>query len=224
MVDIDKMLIDQQIYYNYRAQDWDQWIRHYMRPVQDEIDQLMCDSPLRGDVLDMACGTGFWTTRLAGIANSVTAVDGSVEMLKKVRSRELGNVDTIHADLFSWNPPTQWDAVFFAHWLAHVPDARFDKFWSIVDAALLPDGYVAIVDVTSIEKRIEENLRDDYSWPVTRRRLKDGRKFDVIKKYWDPDDLMERLNNIGWIGTVTLVGADRGYGFVYYLLRRSNNE
>jgi demethylmenaquinone methyltransferase/2-methoxy-6-polyprenyl-1,4-benzoquinol methylase len=110
MVDIDEMLVNQQIYYNCRAQDWDQWIRHYMRPVQDEIDQLIGGSPLHGDVLDMACGTGFWTARLSKIANSVTAVDGSMEMLQKVRSRKLGNVDTIHADLFSWNPPTQWDA------------------------------------------------------------------------------------------------------------------
>lgn len=224
MVDIKKMLVDQQAYYSYRAEDWNQWIRNYMRPVQDEVDQLIRDSPLYGDILEMACGTGFWTARLSEIAHSVTAVDGSVEMLHKIRSREFSNVDTIHADLFSWNPPTQWDAVFFAHWIAHVPDSHFDDFWSIVDAALLPDGHVAIVDVTPAEKRIEEDLRDDRTWPVTRRRLKDGRKFNVIKKFWEPDDLMKRINSLGWSGTATPVGADRGYGFVYYLLHRTNDE
>lgn len=221
MVELDQLLADQQDYYRARAADWAQWIRHYMEPVESEFDQLLSGGPLRGDVLDMACGTGYWTERLSRVARSVTALDGSQEMLDRIGERGLANVDTIRADLFAWNPPTQWDGVFMAHWLAHVPEERLKAFWGVVDAAVLPGGQVVVIDVTEAEKRIEEDVRNDDGLPLTRRRLKDGRKFDVVKKYWEPGELLAQLQELGWSGTATPVGADRGYGFVHYLLERT---
>jgi trans-aconitate methyltransferase len=222
MIDISNLLREQQSYYDFRSHDWDQWVRHYMLPVQEELDALIAQSPLMGDVLEMACGTGFWTERLALRASSVTALDGSEEMLLRVQARSLPNVHTVRADLFSWHPPTQWDAIFFAHWLAHVPSSHFDAFWSTVDAALLPGGHVVVIDVSSAEKRIEEELRQDQDVPLARRRLKDGRRFDVVKRYWEPDELLQRLKPLGWTGTATAVGKDRGFGFVYYELHRDS--
>jgi SAM-dependent methyltransferase len=216
----DALLTKQQDYYRNRARDWDQWIRHYMREVEGDFDELLAAGPLEGDVLELACGTGYWTARLSEIASYVTALDGSDEMLEVLRRRELPNVTTLRADLFTWNPPTQWDGVFFAHWLAHVPDDHFDDFWRVVDAALLPGGHVVFVDVTPAERRIEEEIVDDEAVPITRRRLKDGRRFDVVKRFWEPDELMARLAHLGWTGEFRLVGSDRARGFAYYDLER----
>lgn len=224
MTDVTKLLLNQQKYYDNRSKDWTQWLSRYMRPVQDEVDSLLAQSPLNDDVLDMACGTGFWTQRLAERANSVTALDGSSEMLESVHDRQLTNVHTLQADLFSWHPPTQWDAVFFAHWLAHVPMTHFDDFWETVDAALLPGGHVVVIDVTSAEKRIEEDVRHEQHIALTRRRLKDGRQFDVVKNYWDPNELLQHVKSLGWSGSATVLGEDQGLGFVYYELYRENDE
>jgi trans-aconitate methyltransferase len=135
-------------------------------------------------------------------------LDGSAEMLEMLQRRKLPNVAALQVDLFSWNPPTQWDGVFFAHWLAHVPEERFDDFWQTVDSALLPGGSVVVIDVTPAERWIEEELVEYPCAPVIRRRLKDGRRFDVVKRYWEPDDLLERLAKLGWAGRAQLVGAD----------------
>jgi SAM-dependent methyltransferase len=91
---------------------------------------------LRGEVLELACGTGFWTRHLAGLADRITALDGSVEMLAEARRRGLSNVDFRQQDLFHWQPRRHWDAVFFAHWLAHAPEDRFDPFWAAVRRAV----------------------------------------------------------------------------------------
>lgn len=224
VTDVDSLLENQKFYYDHRAKDWTQWVENYMRPVQNEIDTLIAESHLDGDILDIACGTGFWSERIAAQANSVTALDGSEEMIARLRERKLPNVSTICADIFSWHPPTQWDGIFFAHWLAHVPETHFDSFWQTVDAALLPGGHVIIIDVNGAERRIEENTYEDEHIPLARRRLKDGSQFDIVKHFWEPSDLLARLETLGWSGTATVLGEQQGLGFVYYDLQRENDE
>jgi len=220
-MDVEELLVRQQEYYNARSADWESWITRYMGPVQQQVEEVLDGCPLGGDVLDLACGTGYWTEKLARRARTVTALDGSAPMLEQVGEHGLANVHTVQADLFSWNPPTQWDAVFFAHWLAHVPEDHFDGFWSTVDGALLPGGHVVVVDVAPEEARIEEEVFEQDSVPLTRRRLKDGRRFDVVKKYWEPDELIDRLKPLGWRGRAVKLGEDEGLGFVLWDLNRS---
>lgn len=223
-MDTTDLLRRQQEYYDGRAADWQRWITRYMRPVEEEVAKLLAELPLDGHVLDMACGTGYWTEQLAGRAASVTALDGSEAMLEQVGRAGLPNVSVVHADLFAWNPPTEWDAVFFAHWLAHVPDDRFDGFWGTVDAALAPGGHVVIVDVAPEEQRIEEHIHECDSVPLTRRRLRDGRQYDVVKKYWEPDELIERITPLGFTGTGTKIGVGDGLGFVVWDVFRSSDD
>ena len=56
-------------------------------------------------VLDVACGTGYSTAILAGLAGSVTALEGDRRVLSDLRARlvgfGLGHVETIDGDLFS---------------------------------------------------------------------------------------------------------------------------
>lgn len=220
-MDTTDLLQKQQEYYDGRAADWQRWITRYMRPVETEVARRLAELPLDGHVLDMACGTGYWTELLATRARSVTALDGSESMLERVRGLQLPNVTVVRADLFGWNPPTEWDGIFFAHWLAHVPDDRFDGFWNIVDAALAPGGHVVIVDVAPEEKRIEEHVHEQDSVPLTRRRLRDGRQYDVVKRYWEPEELVERIRPLGFDGTGTKLGTDDGLGFVVWDVVRS---
>ena len=224
VLDTTDLLLRQQEYYDGRAADWQRWITRYMRPVEGEVTKLLSELPLSGHVLDMACGTGYWTAQLASRASSVTALDGSKPMLEQVGHRGLSNVNTVHADLFNWNPPTEWDAVFFAHWLAHVPEDRFDRFWSAVDGALAPGGHVIVIDVAPEEQRIEEHIHERESVPLTRRRLRDGRQYDVVKKYWEPEELVERIRPLGFEGAGTKIGAEDGFGFVVWDIFRSSDD
>lgn len=92
-------------------------------------------------------------------------------------------------------------------------------FATVVEA-LRPGGTVVFVDVTDAEKRIEENVRYEASVPVITRTLDDGREFTVIKKYWDPDELLRELEVLGWRGTATPIADERDRGFVLYELER----
>lgn len=223
MTTIDELLDEQQRYYNGRATEYGEWIATYMGPVQAGITELVRKSPLTGDVLELASGTGYWTTLLSELADRVTAVDAAPDMINIIRSLDLPNVDIIQTDLFHWQPPRKWDTIFFVHWLAHVPPPLLPQFWETIDQALRPGGSVIFVDVTAAEQEIEEELLQDRPVPGVRRRLNDGRKFTIVKKYWEPDVLLARLAEFGWYGRFTRVGHDIGRGFVFYEVERNHD-
>jgi demethylmenaquinone methyltransferase/2-methoxy-6-polyprenyl-1,4-benzoquinol methylase len=66
------------------------------------------------DVLELACGTGWWTQVLAAHADRVTAVDASEEMPALHRQRvPAQNVRRQKADLLGWKPTARYDLIFF---------------------------------------------------------------------------------------------------------------
>jgi len=157
-----------------------------------------------GDVLELTCGLGQWTSQLAGRADSVTAVDASPEMIARARER-VGDAEVqfIESDLFSWTPARQYDSVFFGFWLSHVPDERFEAFWSMVDDCLTPDGHVFFVDDNhwSLEELIEG---PDSS--IVERRLNNGTAFRAVKVPHEPAQLQRQLETLGWEIAVSSAG------------------
>ena len=155
-------------------------------------------------MLELACGTGLWTVELARYADRVVAVDASSEVLEVNRARleetpHRAAVRHVRADLFDWRPDETYDAAFFGFWLSHVPPERFVDFWDLVRSALRPDGRVFFVDSlsaeTSIEKERYRRAPEDYT---TIRRLDDGREFRIVKIFYEPGELSDRLRGLGW--------------------------
>jgi SAM-dependent methyltransferase len=219
----DELLAEQIAYYRARAPEYDHWWLRwgpYALPSEErdrwwtEVGRLqghLDHFAPRGAVLELACGTGLWTSRLARQADHVTAVDASPEVLERNRARlrdeELRRVDLVQADLFAWEPARRYDVVFFAFWLSHVPPTRFDRFWGLVDRALAPGGRVFLVD-----NRPEPTT--DPRVTSSRRTLSDGRAFNIVKVWYEPGDLAGRLGALGWDVTVTTTGPSFivGYG------------
>ena len=212
-----KLLASQRTYYNERADDYgdpskppDRKGRSVMKP---ELSRALIDE-LRpaGDVLELACGTGYFTDEIVRHARSVTAVDASPRMLA-INERRVADprVTYVNADIFAWQPDRSCDTVFFGAWLSHVPPAAFDDFWALVRTCLAPDGRVAFVD----EDDRAAGLDDRYSLngvPAARRRLSDGREFEIVKVFWRPEDLEDRLRSSGWDITIRRVDETLMYG------------
>ncbi|MEK7836789.1 MAG: class I SAM-dependent methyltransferase [candidate division NC10 bacterium] len=87
-------------------------------------------------VLELACGTGWWTALIAPHAAHVTALDVNDEVLAIARAKPLppGRVEFVLGDAYA--PPdlrATHDALFAGFWWSHVPKARLDAF--LADAA-----------------------------------------------------------------------------------------
>jgi len=192
----DALLTEQMAYYRAGAAQYD---RPYAEcEALQELLAVVDDLPIAGDVLELACGTGQWTPRLAARAQSVTAVDASAEVLALARARTTSpTVQFLQADLFHWQPPRRYDTVFFAFWLSHVPPARLPRFWHTVASALAPGGKAVFIDDGPAAAADEEVLANQPA-PAALRRLDDGSQYRIVKVFHDAQTLTDDLMTLGW--------------------------
>lgn len=214
-------------YYKARAQEYDEWFYRqgrYDRSPEgnarwfvevDEVVSALEAWQLRGDVLELAPGTGIWTERLIRTATTVTAVDASPEMIELNRAKVASErVSYVLADLFSWRPERVYDAVFFGFWISHVPLERLDGFLAAIATMLRPGGKIFFVD----GQREPSTTAIDHQLPapdsqVMIRKLNDGRAFEIVKNFYDPNELAARCVRAGFEISVHETATDFLYAF-----------
>ena len=194
----DALLAEQRRYYAERAPEYDDWWFRRGRYVLDaeteagwwadvaEVEAALETFAPGGDVLELAAGTGIWTRKLVSLADRVVALDANAETL----ARNTSEAEHVQADVFDWDPAERFDLCFFSFWLSHVPEARFDEFWSLVRRALEPGGRVFLLE-GAIGDRVragEEEIRS----------LADGREFRIVKRFWTPAELEARVGRLGF--------------------------
>ena len=159
-----------------------------------EAERAVHALPQYTDILELACGTGVWTRLLAQHTEHLTALDAAPEMLQLNRaSVNDARVKYECVDLFEWEPTQQYEMVFFAFWLSHIPDAQLDLFLQRVRRALKPNGTVFILDEPRGTKNVIPTNEN-----VQTRALNDGRTFKIVKEYYAPEELRERMMRLGF--------------------------
>lgn len=225
---LDELLEEQREFYDRRAPEWPDWIQQYMGPLGPRVQALLEETPqlAGGDVLEIAAGTGYHTRWVAGVARHVWALDASPSMLAAIDAMALPNVTTMCHDVFDWSPSRRYHAIVCANWLSHVPHELWQAHWRMLERALQPGGVVVAIDATVDERPHlgghpcwESELGDGHTEPVTTRALNDGRRFTVVKRFWEGDELLAQIADLGWAGEHVRVSPDRGV--IFYRLRRA---
>jgi demethylmenaquinone methyltransferase/2-methoxy-6-polyprenyl-1,4-benzoquinol methylase len=197
------VLAEQKRYYAERAPEYDDWWyrrgRYELEPdalARWQADAAEAERALEtfasgGTVLELAAGTGIWTRKLVRLADRVVAVDANSETL----ALNTAEADLVLADVFDWRPAERFDLVFFSFWLSHVPEERFDEFWSLVRGALVPGGRVFLVDSGAGDTA---HTGTDQADGEETRSLADGRTFRIVKRRWAPAELAQRVRPLGF--------------------------
>jgi len=221
----DHILQEQVDYYRARANEYDEWFlrqgRYDRGPAHrtawfDElavVEAALAQELQSGEVLELACGTGLWTQHLARRHSRVLAVDASPEVIAVNRRRVQSDaVDYVVADLFTWDPGARFDAVFFGFWLSHVPPNEFEPFWAKVAASLKPTGRVFLVDSLLEQASTARDHEPLDQSGAVKRRLNDGREYKIVKVFYEPAALEQRLSSLGWQGWIRSSGQFFVYG------------
>jgi ubiquinone/menaquinone biosynthesis C-methylase UbiE len=97
--------------------------------------------------LEIGCGTGTFSRRLAGRAERVLALDLSPQMIRmaRERSQEFSNIDFHVADVLRWDfSDEEFDCIATIATLHHLP---VDLMLSKMKRALKPNGVLLILDL-----------------------------------------------------------------------------
>jgi demethylmenaquinone methyltransferase/2-methoxy-6-polyprenyl-1,4-benzoquinol methylase len=217
--ELESLLAEQIAYYRARAGEYDTSYPLDVGADAEARAQLLAALEAHapyGRVLEIACGTGQWTSDLVRRASAVTAVDASPEALAICRQRVAGaHVQLIEADVFAWRPPERYDFVFFSAWLSHVPPQRFEAFWALVADCLIPGARAFVIDELPAVIALERPALGQPA-PVVRREVTGGESYRAVKVLYGPDELRARLRAIGWDAEVRTVG----WRFLYASVRQ----
>jgi demethylmenaquinone methyltransferase/2-methoxy-6-polyprenyl-1,4-benzoquinol methylase len=152
-------------------------------------------------LLELACGTGWWTEAIAPYAASVTALDVNEEVLAIARAKRYpaGRVAFATGDAYALADPGRvHDALFAGFWWSHVPLARLDGFLAGLVRALAPGALVAFLDNRYVEGSSTALSRTDVEGNTYQtRRLDDGSWHEVLKNFPTQADLIGRALGCG---------------------------
>jgi len=194
-------------YYAARAPEYD---RIYLKP-ERQVDLRAIEAWLppifaNARVLEIACGTGYWTQFMAPIAAHIVALDLAVETLRIARNRvPESRVDFCVGDAYDLPLGlAAFDAAFAGFWFSHVPKARRREFLAGLGTRLKPGARVVLLDNLYVEgssSPITEQDADGNSYQT--RLLADQSRHQVLKNFPSESELQAMLAGIGHQGTLT---------------------
>lgn len=175
-------------YYDRRAPEYDQWYRGAGQYAErdrpgwhGEVDALvgaLADLP-PARTLDVACGTGFLTRHLPG---EVVGLDQSASMLEEAR-RQAPNAEFVQGDALGLPfEDGSFGRVFTGHFYGHLEEADRERFLAAA-RRLAPELVV-------VDSALREDVRPEER---QERILNDGSRWEVYKRYFEPDALAEEL-------------------------------
>jgi len=184
-------------YYDERAPEYEQI---YFRDVPErraEIDEEIerFGSYCTGkDVVELACGTGYWTQAACTTAMSVIASDLSMAMILEARKKAFDPIQPnfVRADLNHLPFQSgQFDLVALGFWFSHHPRQDYDGLFDKITPLLKPDGRIWMIDNNPPAEGDKNDSvgSDEFGNNFKARWLDSGEKFVILKNYFGRDQL-----------------------------------
>jgi demethylmenaquinone methyltransferase/2-methoxy-6-polyprenyl-1,4-benzoquinol methylase len=185
-------------YYAKRASEYEQVYEKAER--QDELEWLRGRIPVlfRGrTVLEVACGTGYWTQFIAKAAKKVYACDINEAVLEIARDKPIAKdrVEFFRADAVSLEGvEARCDAAFAGFWWSHVKKSGIERFVANLATRLAPGSLVGILDNTYVEgSSTAISRRDAEGNTYQKRKVLSGEEYEVLKNFPTADELREAV-------------------------------
>ena len=175
-------------YYAARAREYE---RVYAKPERQadlkRIKALLPSLFTGRRVLEVACGTGYWTQFVAPVAHSIVAVDANRETLDIAteKSWPADRVDFKIADAYALPDELgMFDAAFAGFWWSHIPVRERARFFASLNRRLRAGATVVFLDNLYVEgSSTPISHRDDDGNSYQSRRLDDASEHVVLKNF-----------------------------------------
>lgn len=180
-------------YYRRRAGEYEKIYAWPERQADLAILEKTIPERLKGrSVIEVACGTGYWTERISRTAKRIVATDVAPEPMAIARSKTYScPVELRSADAYLLPDSLgSFDAAFAGFWWSHVPLSRRQAFLDSLHARLAPGSRVVLFDNRYVEGAMHPIAETDAEGNTyQRRRLEDGSENRVLKNFPSEEEL-----------------------------------
>jgi len=191
-------------YYAARAAEYDGVYRKPER--QADLRAIETWLPARFDegksVLEVACGTGYWTRFIAAKASRMLALDAAPETLAIAKSRVASkpDVEFVVGDAYALpkGRGSAFDAALAGFWFSHVPLSRRREFLAGLAEAVDPGARIVLIDNRFVEGSstpLSERDAEGNTFQV--RTLNDGSRHRVLKNFPTQTELESAIEGLG---------------------------
>ncbi len=188
-------------YYSKRAAEYEQV---YEKPErQRELEWLRRRIPeiLRGRrVLEVACGTGYWTQYIAPAAHHIYAGDINEAVLEIARDKPIakGKATFVKADAVTFDGvPPGCNGAFAGFWWSHVKKSGITQFVANLSRRLEPGSMVVILDNQFAQwSSTPLSRRDAEGNTYQMRKLANGEEFEVLKNFPTAAELADAVRPV----------------------------
>ena len=185
-------------YYSQRAFEYE---KIYQKPERQEelkkLKEFISKAFESKDVLEIACGTGYWTQFIAESARSIYAIDSSKEVLNLAEQKDYKKckVCFLESNAYSLkNLDGSFNGGFCGFWWSHIPKSRVKHFIKTFHSKLSEDAHVVIIDNRYVEGNSTEISRTDSDGNTYQiRKLENGNEYEVLKNYPEEQEITTLL-------------------------------
>ena len=186
-------------YYARRAREYE---RIFAKPERAAdlatLRQWVTNSLAGRTVLEIACGTGYWTELLGHCARAVTAMDINPEMLDIARSKPIDpqRVQFRLGDAMALpRLATRFDAALAGFWWSHLSPTELSAFLNGLQRHLVPGAVVVFLDNCYVAESSTPIARTDTEGNTYQiRTLDDGSCHEVRKNFPSDDEIRAALD------------------------------
>ena len=189
---------DNTLYYNLRAKHYDEM--YLRRPRQTELTGIanQLQKLVQGKkVLEVACGTGYWTERFAAQAEHVLATDHNPAMLAVAQAKlpfsNGGHTEFQLADAFEL-PAGDFNACVAGFWWSHIKRSEQSAFLDGVQKVCGSGALLVMFDSCYVEGESTPIARTDAEGNTYQiRRLADDSRHEIVKNFPTDSTLRKKL-------------------------------
>lgn len=193
-----KSIVD---YYRARAPEYEQIYYRDVPERRKEIDdqcEYVRHIAMHKTVLDLACGTGYWSRVASETAKEIVACDIAAEMIFQAKTKKYKcPVEFAVSDLY--HLPFQsgfFDLIMLGFWLSHEPNQNYSALFDSITASLSPGGRLWLIDNNPPAEglQIDSAGTDEHGNNFKMRRLGNGDEYVILKNYFSQDRLESVLS------------------------------
>ena len=184
-------------YYSDRAKEYEEiyYWRDPHRQEEQELLEVELKQAFTGkNLLDVGCGTGYWTQRVSETAQQIMGIDINETVLEIARSKTY-RCPTKFKIMDGYNitfTKRSFTGALASFWLSHVLKEYMDSWIKHLHQFLEPGAIVFIVDNTFIDGtggNLVTKPNDSNTYKL--RTLNNGNQFLIVKNYPTLNDLVE---------------------------------